>query len=648
MTRLVLLALILVVSLLCSGGSIAEDMVPSCKFPGDSSYMRDWLVCGPFPNAAGVAPVDFKHDRRCNGYFTDYLTAIGGEAGADPHYGQSFREAESSQQYVWERVMSDDDLISFEKILKPNDLVVGYAFCHVTSDSETQAILSVGSNDGIRVFLNGVLVHDHHISRWLGKDTDYIPITLKAGVNRLLIKVDEGSGDWGFSARLLDYRTTLESIEKNIDRYRILTVVTYDDDIVATFGQPYQIATLHPGALASIEVRDASNALKAMLSGPPGMELRFPLNGFTDGPLVFRAFFPLMDGRVISSTRHFYKGKLPRHAPARMVGPDLAMQKDGTPFLPIGCYGARPEDYPLLKEVGFNFVTASVEGLDQVQAAGLMAAVPFHGDDEAYLKDLEEKVSAYKNHPAVLCWMLADEPEYNKLDITVIHRAYQKVHEIDPVHPTYLVITDPRGHETFGRCCDVLAVDTYPVSRGVIQNVGVNIAKAYQASDGDQPVWHCGQTFRWPSDRAPSPKEHRYMSYLALLEGAKGLLWYAHRWGNYHLPTDDPDLWEAQKRFVSEAHKLEPFILAEGLGQRLSVEAEKGIVRAVAKTRPDGKRMVIALNSSSEESAMAMIHLDGVTGTQVAVLGENRTLVVKDGTIEETFEPLGVHVYVTE
>ena len=648
MTKPVRLIICLLLSLLFSGVTAGEDMVPSYKFPGDSSYMRDWLVCGPFPNAAGIVPIDFKHDRRCNGYFTDYLTAIGGEAGADPHYGQSFREAESSQQYVWERVMSEDDLISFEKILKPNDLVVGYAFCHVMAEQETPAILSVGSNDGIRVFLNGVLVHDHHISRWLGKDTDYVPVTLKTGANRLLIKVDEGSGDWGFSARLLEYRTTLDSIEKNIDRYRTLTVVTLDDDIVATFGQPYQIATLHPGVLASIEVRDASNTLKALLSGPPGMELRFPSNGFGDGALVFRAFFPLLDGRVISAERQYFKGKLPRHAPARMLGPGLEMQRDGKPFLPIGCYGARPEDYPLLKEVGFNFVTASVDGLDQVQAAGLMAAVPFHGDDEAYLKDLEEKVNAYKNHPAVLCWMLADEPEYNKLDIMVIHRAYQKVHEIDPLHPTYLVITDPRGHETFGRCCDVLAIDTYPVSRGVIQSVGVNIAKAYQASDGDQPIWHCGQTFRWPSDRAPTPQEHRYMSYLALLEGAKGLLWYAHRWGNYHLPSDDPALWEAQKQFVSEARRLEPFILAEGLGQRLSVDNQQGMVRAVAKTGPDGKRMVIAVNSSSEESARARIHLEGVQGTQLAVLGEDRAVPIKDEMVEDTFEPLGVHVFVTE
>lgn len=648
MTRSLVLIFSLLLSPLVTGASSSDDKVPSYKYPGESSYMRDWLVCGPFPNAAGVVPLDFKHDRRCSGFFTDFLTAIGGETGADPHYGQTFIEADSARKFTWERIISEDDLISFEKHLKPNDLVVGYAFCHVMAASDTKAILSVGSNDGIRVFLNGILIHDHHLSRWLGKDTDYIPIHLKQGDNRLLIKVDEGTGDWGFSARLLDYSSTMEGIEKNIDSFRTLSVVTYDDDIVATFGQPYQIASLHPGALANIEVLDASQALKALLSGPPGMELHFPQAGFADGPLTFRASFPLADGRVITSERQYYKGKLPRHPPAKNVGADLVMLKDGKPFLPIGCYGARQEDYPLLKEVGFNFITASVKELDQVQAAGLMAAVPFHGDDEAYLKDLEEKVSTYKDHPAVLCWMLADEPEYNKLDIMAIHRAYQRVHEIDPVHPSYLVITDPRGHETFGRCCDVLAVDTYPVSRGIIQNVGVNIAKAYRASDGDLPVWHCGQTFRWPSDRAPTALEHRYMSYLALMEGAKGLLWYAHRWGNYHLPTDDPELWEAQKRFVSEARHLEPFILSEGLGQRLPVEADKGLVRAVAKTGPDGKRMVIALNSSLEESATAKIRIEGIKAANLAVLGEDRAVPVINEMIEETFEPLGVHVYMTE
>jgi hypothetical protein len=468
---------------------------------------------------------------------------------------------------------------------------------------------------------------------------------LRKGENRLLLKVDEGTGDWGFSARLLDYKTTLAQIHKNLEQFKRLSVVTLDDDIVVTFGQPYQLSALNPGALAHVEVRDSNNAIKALLSSPPGMEVKFPLFGFSDGPLFFRAYFPLPNGGVVSSEREYYKGKLPRHEHPQMLRRDLALEREGKPFLPIGVYGARPEDYALLKEVGFNFVTSSPEGLDEVQKAGLLAAVPFHGDTEAYLTELKEQVADYKNHPAILCWMLADEPEYNKLDLMMIHKAYQTVHELDPVHPSYLVITDPRGYETFGRCCDVLAVDTYPVSRGTIQDVGRNIAKAYRASDGDLPIWHCGQTFRWPSDRAPTPLEHRYMSYLAMFEGAKAFLWYAHRWGDYHLPTQDPVLWEAQKQFLAELKILEPYILSAGTGQQLLVEGGQGMVRALLKTAPDGRQMILAINSSNTETFEAKLYVEGLGSKHLTVLGENRDLTPNGDLLTDRFEPFGVQIY---
>lgn len=638
--RLVLIFSILFAPLVVFG------QTPTVPFPGKSDFIRDWLVCGPFPNAPDANPIDFKHDRRCSGYFNDLLLPAGGEAAADPKEGDSFREEESNRMFHWDRIQSKEDLISFENLFKPNDLVVAYAFCHIDSASDTPAILSLGSNDGVRVFVNGEMVHDFLTGRWLGKDTDYIPIQLKKGINRLLIKVEEGTGDWGFSARLLDYHQTLRDIEANIETHKKLTVVSLDDDLVVTFGAPYKIVTLNPGARGRIDIYNKGGELLASLSGPPGIEQKFPLSGFDDGLLIVKASFPLKDGRMITSEKSYLKGKIPREALPEMLGKDLAMRRDGKPFLPIGCYGARPEDYALLKENGFNFVAAGPDALDKVAEAGLMAAVPFHGDDEAYLKELGETIEANKNHPAVLCWMLADEPEYNKLDLMGIYRAYQLVHRLDPSHPAYLVITDPRGYETFGRCCDVLAVDTYPISNGTIQDVGANIAKAYRITGKDRPVWHCGQTFRWPSDRAPTPQEHRFMSYLALLEGVKGLLWYAHRWGDYHLPTDDPALWEAQKQFIAEVHRIEPHILAEGLGQKPEVISEGGRVRAVRKQAPDGSILVISLNATRNEAAKARIAAADSKARIFEVLGENRTATLNsEGWIEDSFEPLGVHVY---
>ncbi|MCG3196769.1 MAG: hypothetical protein HUU16_01335 [Candidatus Omnitrophica bacterium] len=622
---------------------------PTYRFPETTGFLREWLICGPFPNAAERGFIDFRHGRQCDGFFRDCLLPQGGERQVSPSEGDSLADSETGKRYTWRRILSDTDLISFENLFTPNNLVVAYAFCLIETENETPAVLSLGSNDGIRVFLNGEMVHEFHIDRWLGKDIDLVPVTLKRGANRLLIKVDEGSGDWGFSARLRDHATVLKEVGDNIERHKKLTVATYDDDLSVAFGEPYQISILNPGAQVRVQVRDSTGQVKGLLSGPPGHKLLFPLFAFEEGPLQIRAEFPLPSGEIVVSELAHYKGPLPRHSPPANLGADLAVRREGKPFFPIGCYGAQVGDYPLLKEVGYNFVVAPLEHLDEVHKAGLLAAVPFHGDDSAYLAHLEEAVRKYKDHPAVLCWMLADEPEFNRLNLMGIHRAYELVHTIDGVHPTYLVITDPRGYETYGRCCDVLAVDTYPISRRPIANVGAYIAQARRSSDGDLPIWHCGQMFAWPSDRPPTPDEHRYMSYLALLEGVKGMLWFAHRYQDFHVPTSDPALWEAQKRLLAELRELEPFWLAEGRGQSLEVKSRTGKVRAVLRADGKGRRLVLAVNSATEEGDSATIALPSeVQASSCAVHGEDRRIPLSGNVLKDEFQPLGVRIYLIE
>jgi hypothetical protein len=605
-------------------------------------YFREWLLCGPFPNAApGVDPYDVPHGENCVGFHGDLLAELGGEAAVDPKEGDP-----APDSLTWKRYTSDSDLVSFEKAFGPHDQVVAYAFLHLDSNREERAILSVGSNDGIKVFLNRELVHAHHVPRWLEKDSDYVPISLKKGINRLLLKVDESTGDWGLCARLLDYEETIAALEENLESHKKFSVVTRNENLVALFGEPYKIVTLNPGAKVSVKAFDSQKELVAQLSGPPGFEIPFPISSFDDGPVRFAASFPISSTKTVTSQRGHYVGVLPRHELPATIREDLAFVRDGKPYFPIGTYGAQPSDYPYLKECGYDFVVGGADHLDAAEEAGLLVAIGFHGDDEAYLKHLEETIQEYKDHPAVLCWMLADEPGYNRMDLLNMHRAYELVHRIDPIHPSYLVITNRAFYETFGRCCDVLAIDTYPISKKFpINDVGDNIARAYRVLEKDLPIWHCGQTFNWPADRLPTPAEHRYMTYQAAFEGVKGMLWFTYRWQGESLPEADPELWEEHLRLIRELRELEPYLLSEGLGEEMEVQTDGGSVRAKVRTAPNGSRSVIALNRSREESKTARIQIPGLSQADVEVLGEGRKVDSPQGWIKDTFEPLGVHVY---
>jgi len=307
----------------------------------------------------------------------------------------------------------------------------------------------------------------------------------------------------------------------------------------------------------------------------------------------------------------------------------------------MGTYGAPVEDYRKLKEAGYNFVVGSPSELDAAQKAGLMLSVHINGNDINAAKDT---ITKYKNHPAILCWMMYDEPGYNRADLLHIYNLYNAVYEADPVHPSYLVITTPTVYKSFGRLCDVLAVDTYPVSHGKITDVGDNIALAYRQIDDDQPVWHCGQMFRWPEQRRPNPREHRFMTYLPIIEGAKGVLWYTYKGFGQYLPEDDPILWEAQKKILSELNQLAPLILAPGFGEPALQVKASGNIRAIIKKGPTGTFLIVA-NKSKTDSFFPEFKIGKIFNREVEVFGENRKVDVLMDILKDEFKPLDVHIY---
>jgi hypothetical protein len=79
-----------------------------------------------------------------------------------------------------------------------------YAMTVVRSEAERKVILLTGSDDALRVWLNGNLVVEKLLLRPPAPDQDSTPITLRAGENQLLVEVSNGGGGWGFYVRLTD------------------------------------------------------------------------------------------------------------------------------------------------------------------------------------------------------------------------------------------------------------------------------------------------------------------------------------------------------------------------------------------------------------------------------------------------------------
>ena len=72
------------------------------------------------------------------------------------------------------------------------------AFGSVTLDSprDQNTTMLVGSDDAVKVWLNGDLVHNNPVNRGADNFQDQFPVTLKSGKNILLVAVYEGGGGW--------------------------------------------------------------------------------------------------------------------------------------------------------------------------------------------------------------------------------------------------------------------------------------------------------------------------------------------------------------------------------------------------------------------------------------------------------------------
>jgi hypothetical protein len=166
----------------------------------DDGTIPVWSIAGPFPNTSLLT-----HGPGCFGYFTDFLADSGGEGGCIPNEGDAVIVEKGGTIY-WQTAFTDmtghlDFIETFE--IDKETPGVAYSFCRLQSPVAADAVLKVSSNDGVRVWFNGVMVHENHVGRTVDEGgIDVVPVSLQAGPNTILVKVDQGLGGWGQRVRV--------------------------------------------------------------------------------------------------------------------------------------------------------------------------------------------------------------------------------------------------------------------------------------------------------------------------------------------------------------------------------------------------------------------------------------------------------------
>lgn len=182
-------------------------------------YVRDWLISGPYPNY-------LQDSGATTGYDTDFLLDVEGEEYVIPELNvprpvdfvadkakliagigsvnewnrtQTFSVDAAWQKRTLEPIAQTDNL--FDGV---TDYYVFYAACYLYSAHETDAVIAVGSDDYNKVWLNDSLIGCRETSQGVSPGAFPYSTRLRAGINKLLVKIVDVTGDSGFCVQVLD------------------------------------------------------------------------------------------------------------------------------------------------------------------------------------------------------------------------------------------------------------------------------------------------------------------------------------------------------------------------------------------------------------------------------------------------------------
>lgn len=154
--------------------------------PAARRFVREWNLVGPFQ----AADMD------------DLPTVYPPETEAAP--GKSYK-GKGGANVAWRTVRADGSgYVRLDDLIQPNEQALVYGLVHVLSPDDREAPLLLGSDDGVRVWVNGELVHTNPVYRAAAPDLDLVRVRLRKGWNKVLLKVLQGAGGWGFFVRFAD------------------------------------------------------------------------------------------------------------------------------------------------------------------------------------------------------------------------------------------------------------------------------------------------------------------------------------------------------------------------------------------------------------------------------------------------------------
>jgi len=144
-------------------------------------FVTAWQVAGPFSKESveGLDLFDLEFGPEIGTKFDDWIGIEVGEDGIEARF------------------------LDFEQYFG-KEHSVAYLKTKIRTEEAQTVLFEIGSDDGVKVWVNTYLVHANKVERGHNQGEDVVAVNLEKGLNEVMMKITQGVGGWGASLVITD------------------------------------------------------------------------------------------------------------------------------------------------------------------------------------------------------------------------------------------------------------------------------------------------------------------------------------------------------------------------------------------------------------------------------------------------------------
>jgi hypothetical protein len=349
-------------------------------------------------------------------------------------------------------------------------------------------------------------------------------------------------------------------------------------------------------------------------------------------------------------------------------------------FFPIAVWLQSPRNAEKYKQAGINTYVGLWRGPTDEQLAEL--------------KNAGMKVICHQNRtalqhaddPTIIGWMHGDEPDNAQslgqgkgygppiLPQKIIDD-YGNIRAKDPTRPVLLNLgqgvawdgyygrgvrtNHPEDYAEYVKGCDIASFDIYPVVHerpqiaGKLWYVANGVERLVKWTGGKKVVWNCIECTHISNPNAKAtPHQVKCEVWMSLIHGSMGLIYFVHEWQpkfNESALLSDPEMFSAVTAINRQITELAPVLNSPTIEDAASVSSSNEAVPvAIMAKKHDGATYLFAVGMRGDKTTATFTLQHAESVNTVEVIGENRTINVKDGVFKDDFNAWDVHLYKTK